>query len=160
MPFGNKTKTVSKLASMNALYRDDAKFGLILNKDLTLIAQNQAMVVILGAIKAKFVGTGSGNITSPPPFPCPKARWFGELSLDTTTPGVSKKGAKIFTYDHQKAMRENAQAFRDRCDDLVKYTEMENDLTNSADKPNPGGQAGVHGKLPVAPGLVAPVAAH
>lgn len=157
MGFGPKLKTVSKCASANALYRNDAAtFGQLVNKDPVLIMQNQAMVVILGAIKAKFVGGGTNTIQAPPPFPVPKARWFGELSMDTTTPGTNSKGKKVYTYDHLKAMEANANTFRGRVDDIIKYTSMEDDLTNSTANPNPGGQAGVHGKLPVAPGLTAP----
>lgn len=156
MGFGPKTKTVSKLASVNALYRNDAKFGLELNADSVLKAQNQAMVVILGVLKAKYVGAGANAIQAPPPFPVPKARWFGELGMDTTTKGVTKNGKPKYTYDHASAMAENANTFRGRVDDLTRYTSMEDDLLNAADNPNPGGQAGVHGKLPVAPGLAAP----
>ena len=154
MPFGAKLKTVSKLASMNALYRDDVPFQTVLNNDSVLKTQNQAMVVILGVIRTKYVGGGVNSIQTPPPFPCPKARWFGDLNMDTTTKGLNKKGKTVYTYDHASAFAENANTFRGRCDDLDKYTSMENDLLNSANKPNPGGQAGTHGKLPVAPGLV------
>ena len=149
MGFTTKTKSLARLAAMNALFRSDkATIGAILNNDSTLKTLNQDMVTIIGAVKAKFVGGATGNIQVPNPFPCPKARWFGELSVDSTTPGVNGKGHKVYTYDHFKTMLANAKAFRDRVDDIVKYQKMENDLRNSPDKPNPGGQAGVHGKLP------------
>ena len=149
MSFGNKTKSLSRLAAVNALYRNDkASIGATLNNDSVLKSLNQAMVVIEGAIRTAFVGTGGSNIQAPNPFPVPKARWFGELAMDTTTKGVNGKGHQVYTYDHEKAFKANAKAFRDRVDDIVKYFKMENDLGNTTAKPNPGGQAGTHGKLP------------
>lgn len=156
MGFGSKTKTTSKLASMNALYRNDNKdFGATLNQDPVLLVQQQGEATILTSIKRKLFGEGATAVAPATPFPVSKERWMGELAMDTTTESLVLLPLphKVYTYDHAKAARLNAQVFRDRCDDLVKYTSMENDITNSAKKPNPGGQAGAHGKLPKAPNL-------
>ena len=157
MGFGPKVKTLSKLASMNALYRhDNATFGPILNTDVTLVAENAGMALILTQIKQKVVGASAPAVPAPKPFPCPTTRWMGRLAFDTTTKGTkpAKTGGGVdvtYTYDHKKAMALNALSFRGRCDDIVKYYSMEDDAVNSPNKPNPGGQAGTHGKLPQVP---------
>lgn len=150
MPFGNKLKTNSKLASVNKLVRKDDDIRNTLNSDPILLTQQTAMATLLDAIRFKFVGGNTtGYDVAPKPFPCPKARWFGELSLDSTTKGQNDKGDVIYKYDHASAFAENANTFRGRTDDIIKYFEMQNDLLQSTKKPNPGGIAGVHGKLPV-----------
>lgn len=141
-----KSKTVSHLAAMNRLFHEGAgTIATVLNNDDSLKALNQQMVVILGELKESFIGSGGNNIQSPPPFPVPKARWFGELSSDTTTP-ITKDGKKIYEYDHKSDFALNAEAFRDRVDEIVKYQRMENDLTNVDRSPNPGGVSGTHYK--------------
>lgn len=149
MPFGNKLKTTSKLASVNRLVRLDPDIRNVLNADPVLITQQTLMFSIIDAVRHKFVGGNTGGYEpTPKPFPCSKARWFGELSLDSTTKTL-KEGKTVYTYDHKSAFAENANLFRGRTDDIIKYFEMSNDLLQSSKKPNPGGVAGTHGDLPV-----------
>lgn len=147
MAFTTKTKTLSRLASANKLFhKDKVGFGAILNGDSVLLALQQDMVTQMGAIKHHFVGSGEGNIQAPLPFPCPTARWMGRFSMDTTTKGQNAHGKTVYTYDHQKAFTANAEAFRNRVQEITDYYRMENDLTNADKHPNPGGVSGAHFK--------------
>ena len=160
----SRLKTPWKLAGLNYMFREPGNASLlaIINGNATLKQYNQDMVTILGAIASKAgVPDGVNNITSPPPFPCDTARWNGTLAFDTTTKtstvGAGGGAAEVkYKYDHQSAMALNAQNFRGYADSVVKLFKQLNDMTNSANNPNPGGQAGTHGKLAPYPGLNAP----
>lgn len=138
-----KTKTTGALARLNKLCHEDADFMAFMNDDDDLKQFNQDMVVILGEIKAEQYGGNGSGITAPPPFPCPTARWMGRLSTDTTTK-TTVGGDVRYKYNHQSAFALNAQQFRDRCNDILNYVRMENDLINKDARPNPGGLAGDH----------------
>lgn len=138
-----KKKTAGANFRYNQLYRHslqgDGKLANLLTDDSVLNALQQDMVEILGAIRAKTVGSGSTQIQKPNPFPVPLARWEGRLLTDTTTQGRNGQGNIQYTYDHQSAFRLNAEAFRDRVEEIVLYHKMETDLTNVDSSDNPGG---------------------
>jgi hypothetical protein len=145
MAFTSKKKTPGKVYRYNKRCVEEPDFQNLLNADPVLKATNQAMVTILGSVKAATVGGATGNIQSPPPFPCPQNRWLGNLDFDNTDPDhVNSHGKKDYPYVHAKAFAANAATFRDRTEDLVLYYSAQDDLINADTSYNRGGVAGAN----------------